>query len=457
MKTSLSEEASRELGARLAQVNRAFGERYPGEPEGRRPVHTVYGGAHLFSADAARKLGTLALRAMDEHALDFAAFARAVGLSGPDDRALAVYERVREKLLAEPVEDFRIDFEDGYGIRPAEEEDRHAALAAAEVAKGMAAGSLPPFVGIRIKSLTEELWARSVRTLDLFLTSLCGATQGKLPPSFVVTLPKVTLPEQVAALADLLDLLEPSLNIPAGELKIELMIETPQAIFDAGGRVALRALVEAARGRCSGAHFGAYDYTAALGVASSEQRLSHPACDFARDVMLVALAGSAVALSDGATNVLPVPIHKSAAGGAPLTEGQRGENREAVHAAWRLHFNDVQRGLSRGFYQGWDLHPAQLVTRYAALYDFFLRGLDDAAARLRRFVERAAQATLAGSIFDDAATGQGLLNYFLRAIACGALSEEEAHARSGLSLSELRSRSFSAIVSGRVKPAAAAV
>jgi citrate lyase beta subunit len=447
MKTSLSEEALRDPGARLARANLAFAERYPGEPDGRRPVHTVYGGAHLFSADSARKLGALALRAMDDHAPDSSLLARAIQLS--DDRAQAIYDRVRAKLRAEPVEDYRIDFEDGYGVRPADEEDRHAQIAAAEVAKGMASGSLPPFLGIRIKPLTEELRVRSVRTLDLFMTSLCEATRGLLPPNFVVTLPKIAIPEQVEALADIFDALERALGIGQGALKIELMIETPQAIFDAGGQVPLIKLVGAARGRCSGAHFGAYDYTAALGIASSEQRLSHPACDFARDVMQTALAGSGIALSDGATNVLPVPIHKPRAGGAPLTEGERSRNREAVHSAWRQHFDDVQRGLSRGFYQGWDLHPAQLVTRYAALYDFFLRGLDGAAARLRGFVDRAAQATLAGSVFDDAATGQGLLNYFLRAIACGALSEEEAQARSGLSLVELRARSFQAIVSGR--------
>lgn len=481
MKTSLSEEAARELGERLAKANRAFAQCYPGDPEGRRPVHTVYGGAHLFSADAARKLGVLAMRAMDEHAPDFASLARAVGLRGADElpnsaeeaaamraellrdpeaaqqhqsnawRAQSIYERVREKLRVEPVEDYRIDFEDGYGVRPGEEEDRHAILAAAEVAKGMAAGSLPPFLGVRIKAFTDDVRQRSARTLDLFLTALCEATRGSLPPNFVVTLPKVTIPEQVAALADLFDLLEPALGIAAGALKLELMIETPQALFDAGGQVALLKLVQSARGRCSGAHFGAYDYTAALGIASSEQRLSHPACDFARDVMQTALAGSGVALSDGATNMLPVPIHRAraAAGDPPLTEAQRRENSAAVRGAWRLHFDDVQRGLARGLYQGWDLHPAQLVTRYAALYDFFERGLADAATRLRRFIERAAQATLAGSIFDDAATGQGLLNYFLRAVACGALSEAEAEALSGLSSADLRSRSFAAIAGHR--------
>jgi len=65
--------------------------------------------------------------------------------------AYSVYNRVLEKLKREPVEDFRIDFEDGYGNRPDAEEDGHAESAALEVARGMQEGSLPPFIGIRIK------------------------------------------------------------------------------------------------------------------------------------------------------------------------------------------------------------------------------------------------------------------------------------------------------------------
>ena len=102
-----------------------------------------------------------------------------------------------------------------------------------------------------------------------------------------------------------------------------------------------------------------------------------------------------------------------------------------------------------GFYQGWDLHPAQLPSRYAAVYGFFLEGLAAASDRLRNFVQKAAQATLVGDVFDDAATGQGLLNYFLRAMNCGAITEAEAVAMSGLTLDELRSRSFMKILKGR--------
>jgi hypothetical protein len=88
------------------------------------------------------------------------------------------------------------------------------------------------------------------------------------------------------------------------------------------------------------------------------------------------------------------------------------------------------------------------VTRYAAVYSFFLEGLDQASLRLRSFVEKAAQATLVGDVFDDAATGQGLLNYFLRGTGCGAITLAEAKS-TGLTLDELQSRSFLKILQGR--------
>lgn len=479
MKTSLGEASTRELFARLAQANAAFAKQYPGEPAGRQPVHTVYGGAHLFKADSAAKLGALAQRVLEEHAPSFDVLARALGLPGADELpdtpegvealkaqleggpeatrragrpafvAHTVYSRVVEKLRREPVEDFRIDFEDGYGHRPSREEDEHAARAAAEVARGMAAGSLPPFLGIRVKPLNEELRDRSARTLDIFLSSLCEATGGKLPPGFVVTLPKVTTAAQVDALVELFEVFESELGLARGALKMELMIEAPQALFDARGEVVLPKLVVAAGGRCVAAHLGAYDYTASLGVTAAHQALSHPACDFARHMMQVSLAGTGVWLSDGATNLLPIGPHRSDPKGPPLTESQVRENRAAVHRAWKLHYDHIERALAGAFYQGWDLHPAQLPARYAALYAFFLDGLDAAAERLRGFVAKAAQATLAGSVFDDAATGQGLLNYFRRAIACGAITDDEASAHTGLSVGEIRGRSFLAIVESR--------
>ena len=160
--------------------------------------------------------------------------------------AYTVYRRVREKLQREPIEDFRIDFEDGYGNRPDEEEDGHAAAAAAELAQAMNTGELPPFIGIRLKPLTEELRNRSIRTLDIFLTELASKTRGEIPKAFRVTLPKVTLPDEVAALADLCSRLEPALDLEPGVLRLELMIETPQALLNERGEVNLLNLVSAA-------------------------------------------------------------------------------------------------------------------------------------------------------------------------------------------------------------------
>jgi hypothetical protein len=154
-------------------------------------------------------------------------------------------------------------------------------------------------------------------------------------------------------------------------------------------------------------------------------------------------AGTGVQLSDGATNIMPVAPHKGT-----LSDAQKAENRAAVFAAWKLHADDIRHSLVNGFYQGWDLHPAQLPTRYGSVYAFFLEGLAPASERLKNFVEKAAQATLVGDVFDDAATGQGLLNFFLRGIACGAVTESEALA-TGLSLEEIRTRSFVKILDGR--------
>lgn len=447
MKTSLSAESIRDVVEPLREANAEFQRSYPGESARRQPVHTVYGGAHLFKADSAARLGALALRALDDYAPQPPTFADAIGLSPrlADD----VHARVREKLQREPVEDFRLDFEDGYGSRPDAEEDGHAESAAAQVAAGLAAGALPPFIGIRIKPFSEELRERSLRTLDLFLTALVDRTGGRLPGNFVVTLPKVTVPEQVAALAALLERLEHAIGLPTGAVGLEIMVETPQSILDERGAASLPSLVSAAAGRCSAAHFGTYDYTAACNITAAHQRMGHSACDFALHVMQVALAGTGVWLSDGATNVLPVPPHRAAPAGPALSAEQHEENRTVVGRAWRAHYEDVRHSLVNGYYQGWDLHPAQLPTRYAAVYAFFLEGLKPASERLRGFVGKAAQATLVGEVFDDAATGQGLLNYFLRAVNCGAIREEEALPLTGLSLEEIRLRSFAEILKRR--------
>ncbi|MEP7015551.1 MAG: phosphoenolpyruvate kinase [Verrucomicrobiota bacterium] len=438
-----------EITGALSEANQAFMRRYPGESNRRQAVHTVYGGAHLFKADSAQRLGAVALRSIEEYAPDAARLGRAIGMAGDGQFAQRVYDRVVEKLRREAVEDFRLDFEDGYGNRADAEEDGHAASSALEVAKGLAAKTLPPFIGIRIKPFNEDLRTRSVRTLDIFVTTLLKETQGKLPENFVITVPKVQLPAQTTAAVRLFEMLERKNGLPVGSLKIELMIETPQAIINERGQNALMSLVDAAEGRCGSVHFGVYDYTASCSITAAYQTMGHPACDFARQVMLVSLAGTGIHLSDGATNILPVGPHR-ATEDRLLTKAQIEENRNAVHQAWALGFSDNLHSLRTGFYQGWDLHPAQFVTRYAAVYSFFLEGLAAASGRLKTFVEKAALASLFGDVFDDAATGQGLLNFFLRGIACGAITEDEALA-TGLNLDELRSRSFLKILQNRRK------
>jgi citrate lyase beta subunit len=462
----------------LEQAHKAFRQRYPGAMAERQPIHIVYGGAHLFRSNTIRRLGEMALKSVDDYAPDFAAFAKALGLPGAEKLPTApdviatiaksveadstaarrenraawfahtVYQRVREKLRREPVEDFRIDFEDGYGNRPDDEEDGHAAAAAEHVSAAKNDGQLPPFIGIRIKPLTEELRERSLRTLDIFLTELAETTRGELPSPFYITLPKVTLPDEVAALADVCSRLEPMLDLEPGALRIELMVETPQAILNQRGEANLLPLVNAARGRCVAAHFGPYDYTASRNIASVHQPMRHFASDFAREVMQVALAGTGIRLADGPTNIMPIPPHR-AKEGAELSLRQVEENRAAVHHAWKMHFDNISRSLGHGFYQGWDLHPAQLPPRYAAVYSFFLENLEPAAERLRNFVEKAAQATRVGQVFDDAAMAQGLVNYFRQAITCGALAPAEVQELTSVSAEELRGGSFLKILESR--------
>lgn len=475
MNLSIPQDAGESILAELRTANLAFQKTYPGDKPDRQPVHTVYGGANLFSHDIAEKMSKVAVKNFTTYAPNFVVLANVLEHAGHEhlpfsandiaalvstldtmpelDRkkhyawlSYSVYNKVLQKLNKEAIEDFRIDFEDGFGNRPDDEEDATAVQAAHQVAAGMEKKSLPPFIGIRIKPFTEDLKARGVRTLDIFLTALLEKTRGNLPDNFVVMLPKVTIPQQIEALVKFFELIEKKHALQPGTLKMEMMVEATQAVMNDDGKNPLPALIRAGNGRCIAAHFGTYDYTASCNITAKYQTMSHPVCDFAHHMTRVALGGTGIMLSDGATNVMPVGPHR----GEHLTREQEIENRDVVHHAWKMAYDHTMHSLINGFYQGWDLNPAQLPMRYAATYTFFLESYEDAAARLKHFVERSAQATLSGDIFDDAATGQGLLNYFLKALNCGAISEEEALA-TGLTLEEIRSRSFYKILSGRRK------
>ncbi len=441
----------------------------------RSPVHVVYGGAHLFKSDTPRKLGAIALQSLENYAANFAEFARAMWLEGADtlpiyDEAIhklesqlagneekiksenfawwlawTIYNRVVEKLAREPVEDYRIDFEDGYGFRPDDEEDSHAVSAADELAKSLLEKTITPFCGVRVKSFQPETFRRAVRTLDLFTTNLVEKCGGKTPANFVVTLPKIKRKEEIEILAGLLDEFERKNALESGVIKIEIMIETPESIVGADGAVALKSFVEAGNGRVNSAHFGAYDYTASFGISGFHQHLQHAACVFARQMMQISLAPLNIRLADSVTTELPTAIYK----GENLTENQLKENKISVDKAWRAHYNNVTNSLINGFYQSWDLHPAQLVARYAAVYAFFLASKDPQAERLKGFIGKAAQANLTGNIFDDAASAQGILNFFARALNCGSLTEAEVLEATDLSAKDLRAASFARIMENR--------
>ena len=448
--TCFNEKEISELTKTIRSEYPQFLEQYPslmGEaPILRQPIHSVYGGAQLWKWNTCEKIGALARKSLEEFAPNHKVFAEALGLECDEALSKKIYDRVKEKLLHEPVEDFRIDFEDGYGTRPDTQEDEHAQICAKETSKAMREKSLPPFIGIRIKAINMESMNRSLRTLGLFIGELLNESQGVLPPNFVVTLPKVMLASQVETLNAALTLIEQKHQLQAGSIPIELMVETTQSIFNKEGYIALPKLIAAANGRCRGAHFGTYDYTAACDIVANCQTMKNPVCDFAKHIMQVGLAGKNIQISDGATNIMPVPSHK----GSVLSAAQVDENKKSVHNAWRKSYEDISHSLNSGFYQGWDLHPAQLPIRYATVYHFFLKGFDTTSARLKNFIEKAAQATLVGDVFDDAATGQGLLNYFLRALNCGAITENEA-THTGLSIKEIGEKSFMKIVANRTK------
>jgi citrate lyase beta subunit len=473
MNRSIPDNERETLLSSLKIANLEFQKIYPGDKPDRQPVHTVYGGANLFKADTCKKMGGVALRSLQTYAPNFVVLADVLHFPGflelpsskkkieklvkkldkmsekkrraePAWLAWSVYNKIIKKLKTEAVEDFRIDFEDGFGNRPDEEEDATAVNAANELAKGMKNKTISPFIGIRIKPFTEDLKNRGVRTLDIFLTALLQKTKGKLPENFVVMLPKVTIPEQVMTLVRLFEIIEKENNLAPGTLKMETMVEATQIIMDDEGRNPLMKIVKASEGRCIAAHFGTYDYTASCGITAKYQTMDHPVCDFAHHMTKVALGGTGIFLSDGATNVMPVAPNR----GEKLAKEQLKENAASVHNAWRIGYSHTMHSLINGFYQGWDLNPAQLPMRYAATYNFFLSSYDDAVFRLKTFVDRAAISTLTGDIFDDAATGQGLLNFFLKALNCGAITEKEALA-TGLTLDEIRSRSFYKILQGR--------
>jgi OHCU decarboxylase len=405
---TLSDEVYGELDRLLADADETLTTGWPGDPATRQPVQTLYLPADhpLVGADVVDRVGASALEAVEGE--DAASMARITGLDA--DVVAAAWPRVLAKLGDQPVEDLRLDLEDGYGHRPDEDEDWDATRVG-EVLAEVGGGSAPLVRGVRCKSLEAPTRRRGVRSLDLVVATF-GAT---LPPGFVVTLPKVTSVEQVTAMLLLCERLEQAHGLAERSLHFEVQVETPQSVLGPDGAATVARIVHAADGRCTGLHYGTYDYSASLGVAPHHQAMDHPVADHAKDVLQVAAAQTGVRVSDGSTNVLPVG------------------DREHVEAAWALHTRLVGRSLRRGIYQGWDLHPAQLPTRYLATFAFYRAGLDQAVIRLHDYLDRRA-----GGVLDEPATAYALAGFVARALDCGAVDATEVADAGGPTVAEVR-------------------
>jgi citrate lyase beta subunit len=395
------------LDDRLAETDAFLAVTYPGEDGRRQPVHTVYVPADTYHADLPRRWGDQALELLRAHG-GAAVLCAELGL--PDELAAEVAPRVEAKLEGEPIEDLRLDFEDGYGHRGDEAEDAEAVRCAVELAAALTDGRAPAFVGLRFKCFEAPTRRRGVRTLDLFLSTLLE--QGDLPDGLMITFPKVSTVSQVEAMVAVCEGYEAAAGLPDGRLRFEIQVETPQLIMGADGRLPVAAAITAGAGRVTGLHYGTYDYSASLGVSAEYQSLAHPAADFAKEVMQVAAAGTGVQLADGSTNVLPV--------GSP----------QEVLSAWRLHHGLVRRCLERAYYQGWDMHPGHLPTRFVANFAFYRGGFPRAAARLSAYVHR--DAANSGGILDEPATARALARYLHRGYVCGAVDAAELHSAVGL-------------------------
>ncbi|MGO3717321.1 MAG: DUF6986 family protein [Glutamicibacter arilaitensis] len=407
MSNTFDESTLASIEAKLAATDRLLETSYPGETGARQPVHTVYVPGDKYTADLPAAWGANALATAGD-AAGLAELAAKLNLAEPE----RLGELVAAKLASEPIEDLRLDFEDGYGNRPDAEEDAAVIAAADSVSAAVSAGKAPACIGIRFKCLEAPTRGRGIRTLDLFITRLLE--NGPLPEGLRLTLPKVTTVAQVEAMVHLAEQVERVHGLEAGRIRFEVQVETPQVILAANGTHPVAQLIASGKGRVSSLHYGTYDYSASLGVAAGYQSMEHPVADFAKDVMQVAVAGTGVELSDGSTNIIPA--------GDP----------ENIAAAWELHARLVSRHLARGIYQGWDMHENHLVTRYLATFAFFREGLQAAGTRLRNYVHQ-----ISSAIMDEPATARALARYIHRGVACGAVTADEVTELAQITLPEL--------------------
>lgn len=402
----LGEEALARIDAHLAGTDELLASHDPAPDGVRQPVHTVYVPADDPRAGqaVAPAWGRAALDLAEEHG-GLEQVCRELGL--PEALTAEVAPRVLRKLTEEPVEDLRVDFEDGYSQRDDVSHDADVVRAVAQRRRDEQAGVATEFWGVRFPCFEADTRARGLRTLDLTIGELVRT--GGLPDGLRLTFPKVSTAVQVEALVLALGELERGHGLYPGRLSFEIQVEVPQLVLGADGSAELSRAVRAGQGRVTGLHYGTYDYSAAMQVAAAHQALDHPVADQAKAVMQLVVAGTPVQLSDGSTNITPT--------------GDRAQRT----AAWALHHRLVSRSLRQGIYQGWDMHPGHLVSRYVATYAFFRLGLPSALDRLGRYAQQAA-----GEVVDEPATVRALAAYLRRGLACGAVDAQEVQAATGL-------------------------
>ena len=431
---SLSGTSYDRIAGHLRATDQLLTSHYRGDDGCRQPIHSCYVPADHATVNTPTEWGRDALAAA-AHFGGTDVLARHLGLS--EEQRAEIVPLVEAKLQREPIEDLRIDLEDGYGLRSDDTEDEHTVAAAHTVAQLARArhensAAAPQFCGIRFKCFEAETRARGLRTLDLFLTTLvtdggltaAGVSHDGLPDGLVLTFPKVSTVAQVEALVDVLSELEDALDLARGRLGFEIQVETPPVILGADGSVPLPGMIAAGQGRVTALHYGTYDYSASLGVAGPFQSLEHPGADHAKHMMQLAAAGTGVRLSDGSSNVLPL--------------GDSAQRKDA----WALHARLVRRSLERAYYQGWDLHAHQLLTRYLVNYDFYRSYFDQAAHRLTVYAARNTPGIESSEIADEPATARALAGFVYRGVMCGAIQDEELHERTGMTRHALRQLAY---------------
>ncbi|WP_454175240.1 DUF6986 family protein [Gordonia sputi] len=387
---TLGADVRRSVEELLAPVDDDLAAHYPGDRTDPQPVHTVYVSAADVDEQTPQSWGDEALRIAD-------AASGVLGELADDDVVGIALERLRTN----PIEDLRIDLEDGYGWRPDATEDADARRAGETLAAWTRQRPhAPRSAGVRAKGLGAVERSRGLRTLELVLDAAGG-----IPDGFVFTVPKLRDVRQVDAVNLLCAEFERVHGVPVGSLRFELQIEIPQAILGKDGRATVAEAVHRGVPRLSGLHYGTYDYSAACGIVSAQQSLAHPVADHAKNVMQAAAAQTGVWLSDGSTQVMPT-----------------GDDAQ-VAAALRRHHSLVLRSLERGYYQGWDMHPGHLITRWAAVTGFYRSAMPTAVTRLQSYFERRG-----GDVVDEPATAMSLALVVGRGLAAGAFTEDEVTA-----------------------------